>query len=153
MASPASPAVATVTPFGHNACRKLRIKDDHLARVLEGVDHLLFDGAMGTQLQERGLAAGEIPELLCLTNPDEITQIHAAYVAAGSEAVTTNTFGANRTKLGDAATVDQIFSAAVSCARASALVTWQPTSVRPARCCNLWAPSPLTTPMTSLPSR
>ena len=119
MASPASPAVATVTPFGHNACRKLRIKDDHLARVLEGVDHLLFDGAMGTQLQERGLAAGEIPELLCLTNPDEITQIHAAYVAAGSEAVTTNTFGANRTKLGDAATVDQIFSAAVSCARAS----------------------------------
>lgn len=108
-----------VTPQGHVARRTLRIKDEHLARVLEGKDFLLFDGAMGTQLQARGLAAGEIPELLCLTNPEEITEIHAAYVAAGSEVVTTNTFGANATKLGDAATVDQIFSAAIGCARAS----------------------------------
>ena len=60
-----------------------------------------FDGAMGTQLQARGLAAGEIPELLCLSNPDEIREIHAAYVASGSEAVTTNTFGANPFKLKD----------------------------------------------------
>ena len=111
--------VATTTPFGHEACRRLRIKDEHLARVLEGHDYLLFDGAMGTQLQERGLAAGEIPELLCLTNPAEITQIHQAYVEAGSEVVTTNTFGANRTKLGDAASVEQIFKAAIDCARAS----------------------------------
>lgn len=95
-----------VTPAGHRAVRQLRIKDDHLAQVLAGNEFLLFDGAMGTQLQERGLAAGEVPELLCLTNPDEITQIHAAYVAAGSEVVTTNTFGANASKLGDAATVD-----------------------------------------------
>ena len=80
--------------------RNIRIKDDRLASVLAGEQLLLFDGAMGTQLQERGLAAGEIPELLCLTNPDEITQIHATYVAAGSEAVTTNTFGANRASLG-----------------------------------------------------
>ncbi len=116
MASTASP-ISTTTPFGHDACRTLRIKDEHLARVLDGSDHLLFDGAMGTQLQERGLAAGEIPELLCLTNPEEITEIHASYVAAGSEAITTNTFGANRTKLGDAATVDEIFSAAIACAR------------------------------------
>ena len=113
------PTVATVTPLGHEAQRTLRVADDHLARVLAGEDFLLFDGAMGTQLQARGLAAGEIPELLCLTNPAEITEIHAAYVAAGSEVVTTNTFGANRTKLGDAATVDEIFTAAISCARAS----------------------------------
>ena len=99
--------------------RSLRVADDHLQAVLDGREFLLFDGAMGTQLQARGLAAGEIPELLCLTNPDEIREIHAAYVAAGSEAVTTNTFGACALKLGDAATVEEVFTAAVRCARAS----------------------------------
>jgi len=100
------------------APRTLRVADDHLQAVLDGREFLLFDGAMGTQLQARGLKAGEIPELLCLTNPDEIRDIHAAYVAAGSEAITTNTFGANAMKLGDAATVEEVFSAAVGCARA-----------------------------------
>ncbi len=99
--------------------RTLRIKDDRLAAVLAGEQILVFDGAMGTQLQERGLAAGELPELLCLTNPDEIRAIHAAYVEAGADVVTTNTFGANTAKLGDAATVEQIFSAAIACAKAS----------------------------------
>ena len=112
-------SVATITPLGHQALRAPRVRDEHLARVLAGEDFLLFDGAMGTQLQARGLAAGEIPELLCLTNPQEITEIHAAYVAAGSEVVTTNTFGANRTKLAGHATVDEIFTAAIGCARAS----------------------------------
>jgi 5-methyltetrahydrofolate--homocysteine methyltransferase len=71
------------------------VRDEHLAAVLRGEEFLLFDGAMGTQLQARGLAAGELPELLCLTNPTEIREVHAAYVAAGAEVVTTNTFGAN----------------------------------------------------------
>ncbi len=78
-----------------------------------------FDGAMGTQLQARGLAAGETPELLCLTNPREIAEIHRAYVEAGSEVVTTNTFGASAPKLAGAATVEEVFSAAVACARES----------------------------------
>lgn len=112
-------ATVLTTPQGHRATRHLRVKDEHLARVLAGEEFLLFDGAMGTQLQARGLAAGETPELLCLTDPEQITQIHAAYVAAGSEAVTTNTFGANALKLAGAATVEEIFQAAVSCARAS----------------------------------
>jgi 5-methyltetrahydrofolate--homocysteine methyltransferase len=47
----------------------VRAKDDHLRRVLEGRDHLLFDGAMGTMLQRAGLEAGELPELLCITHP------------------------------------------------------------------------------------
>ena len=112
-------AASLTTPLGFTATRKLRVADERLARVLAGEEFLLFDGAMGTQLQARGLAAGELPELLCLTNPAEITEIHRAYVAAGSEVVTTNTFGANRTKLGDAASVEQIFDAAIACARAS----------------------------------
>ncbi|MDM8270175.1 homocysteine S-methyltransferase family protein [Thermophilibacter provencensis] len=92
---------------------------DLLRSALAGEGFLLFDGAMGTQLQERGLAAGELPELLCLSNPQEVTEIHASYVAAGADIVTTNTFGANAAKLGDAATVEEVFSAAVSCARAA----------------------------------
>ena len=93
--------------------------DNDLRAVLRGKRHLLFDGGMGTMLQARGLQAGELPELLNLTHPDEITAIHRAYVEAGSEVVTTNTFGANRLKLGDAASVGEVFSAAARCARAS----------------------------------
>jgi len=99
--------------------RTLRIKDERLAAALAGEQFLLFDGAMGTQLQERGLAAGELPELLCLSHPDEIQAIHETYVVAGADVATTNTFGANAVKLGDAATVEQVFRAAIACATAS----------------------------------
>lgn len=75
----------------------LTIKDEHLRRALEGREYLLVDGAMGTQMQERGLDALEaVPELLCKTHAADITAIHAAYIAAGAEVVTTNTFSANR---------------------------------------------------------
>ena len=107
---------------GHMQPRRaadLRICDDYLARVLEGDAFLLFDGAMGTMLQARGLQAGSLPELLCLTDPEGVTAVHAAYVEAGSQCVTTNTFGANARKLEGAATVVEIFSAAATCARAS----------------------------------
>ncbi len=97
----------------------VRIKDDRLRAVLDGTSFLLFDGAMGTMLQQRGLDAGELPELLCITNPDEITAIHRAYVEAGSLVATTNTFGANELKLGNRAAVEDVFAHAVSCARAS----------------------------------
>ena len=90
-----------------------------LSASLSGDAFLLIDGAMGTQLQARGLAAGEQPELLCLTHPEVVTDVHAAYVAAGADVVTTNTFGANAAKLGGAATVEEVFSAAVACARAA----------------------------------
>lgn len=99
--------------------RQLAVADDYLAAVLRGEEFLVLDGAMGTMLQAAGLAAGEIPELLCLTNPEDITGIHAQYVEAGSQAVTINTFGANARKLGDAATVEEIYQAAIGCARAS----------------------------------
>ena len=97
----------------------LRVPDADLLAVLRGEYHVLLDGAMGTMLQRRGLAAGELPELLNLQHPEEITAIHRAYVEAGSEMVTTNTFGANALKLGEAATVDDVFAAAISCARAA----------------------------------
>jgi len=54
------------------------------------------DGAMGTELQRAGLAIGECGERWVLDHPDRLEKIHAAYVAAGSQAIITNTFGANR---------------------------------------------------------
>ena len=63
--------------------------------------HLLFDGAMGTLLQESGLPAGTPPEKMNLTAPEAVEKIHAAYKAAGSDILTANTFGASRRKLGE----------------------------------------------------
>ncbi len=99
--------------------RPRRCKDEHLARVLAGEDLLLFDGAMGTQLQARGAKTGEIPELLNLTDPDLIASVHRAYVEVGTEMVAANTFGANRLKLQGQASVDEVFAAAIECARAA----------------------------------
>ncbi|MBQ6923609.1 MAG: homocysteine S-methyltransferase family protein [Kiritimatiellae bacterium] len=72
-------------------------------------DLLLLDGAMGTQLQARGLQPGETPELWNLTRPDDVRAIHAAYFKAGAQVVYANTFGANRAKYhGDAPLADVI---------------------------------------------
>ena len=59
---------------------------------------LFFDGAMGTMLQKNGMKSGEIPELLNLTHPELISQIHEEYLEAGADIITTNTFGANPLK-------------------------------------------------------
>lgn len=60
---------------------------------------LLLDGAMGTMLQAAGMPAGVSPEQYCLENPDILKGIHAAYLEAGSNIITTCTFGANSFKL------------------------------------------------------
>ena len=63
--------------------------------------HHLFDGGMGTMLQRAGLRAGEVPERLNLTAPATVESIHRAYVQAGADILTANTFGANRRKMGE----------------------------------------------------
>jgi methionine synthase I (cobalamin-dependent) len=60
---------------------------------------VLTDGAWGTQLQARGLAIGEFPDAWNLTNPDKVGEVAAAYVAAGSDLILTNTFGSNTIRL------------------------------------------------------
>ena len=62
---------------------------------------VLTDGAWGTELQVRGLAVGEFPDLWNLTQPDRVTEVAAAYVAAGSQLILTNTFGANRVRMAE----------------------------------------------------
>ena len=59
----------------------------------------IFDGGFGTELQKRGLKAGDIPEELNITNPEIISEIHKAYIDAGADYITTNSFGLNPLKL------------------------------------------------------
>lgn len=60
---------------------------------------LLFDGAMGTQLYERGVFLNQCFEHSNLTQPALVKQVHRDYLEAGAQVLTTNTFGANRVKL------------------------------------------------------
>src|SRR5687767_3136016 len=88
-----------------------RALDEQLTRRI-----LVIDGAMGTMIQRHGLAEEDFRgerfaghptplmganDLLVLTRPDIIREIHAAYAAAGADLIETNTFNANRVSLAD----------------------------------------------------
>ena len=80
----------------------------------------IFDGAMGTMLQEGGLKPGGCPELMNLEQPDVVQKIHEAYIEAGATLIETNTFGASALKLdhyGLEDRVKEINEAAVKIAR------------------------------------
>ena len=80
-------------------------------------NNLLFlDGGMGTLLQARGLEAGELPERWNISHPEVIKEIHRNYYDAGSNVVSTNTFGANLLKFSHDE-LDEIVCAAVKNAR------------------------------------
>lgn len=68
----------------------------------------LLDGAMGTQLIARGIELGRCCDYLNIEQPDTILDIHRAYLAAGSDAVLTNTFGANKFALGKHGLSDKV---------------------------------------------
>ncbi|MFU8844016.1 MAG: homocysteine S-methyltransferase family protein, partial [Bacteroidales bacterium] len=57
---------------------------------------VLFDGAMGTELYNRGVFINSCYDELNLSRPQIIKEIHKAYVEAGADVIETNTFGANR---------------------------------------------------------
>src|SRR4030088_1432277 len=61
---------------------------------------LLCDGAMGTMLYARGVPLDACFDVLNLSEPKIVQSIHAEYIQAGSDLIETNTFGANRFKLG-----------------------------------------------------
>ncbi len=101
-------------------------------------DHILFlDGAMGTMVQAlsldetavRGKRFAHHPvdlknfvDVLCLTQPTAVTEIHRQYLLAGADIVTTNTFGASPAGMEEFQlppdAVAEINHAAVQCARA-----------------------------------
>lgn len=99
-------------------------------RYLDAIaDHvLIFDGAMGTQIQRHKLTADDFGgeqyngcnDFLVITRPDVIEGIHASYFAAGCEVVETDTFRSNRHTLGEYGLQDRVLEinrAAASLAR------------------------------------
>ncbi|SMP46138.1 methionine synthase (B12-dependent) [Neorhodopirellula lusitana] len=100
---------------------------------------LMLDGAMGTMIQRLKLDEADVrgdrfadhdkdlknfSDILCLTHPDKITDIHAAYYEAGSDIVETNSFGASPIGMVEFGLplelVNEINVAAVQCARKAA---------------------------------
>ena len=79
---------------------------------------VFLDGAMGTMLQKAGLKTGDIPELLGLTSPEIVMDIHKQYIDAGADIIYANTFGANGYKLkGCGHSVDEVIGAAIKNAK------------------------------------
>ncbi len=80
---------------------------------------LFFDGGLGSMLQEKGLAAGELPETWNLTHKEDITEVAYAYLEAGADIINMNTFGANRLKFpkGSEYDVETVITAAYEAAR------------------------------------
>ncbi|HET9142849.1 methionine synthase [Actinophytocola sp.] len=93
--------------------------------LLTALDHgvLVADGAMGTALQSVSLSLADFAglegcnEILNVTRPDVVRAVHRGYFEAGSDAVETNTFGANLTNLGDYDIADRIFELSEAGAR------------------------------------
>jgi len=101
----------TVEATPHGRTERQALLGEALGRRI-----LIIDGAMGTMIQRYGLdeedfrgdrfADSAIPllgsnDLLCLTRPDVIREIHGEYAAAGADLIETNTFSANRISLAD----------------------------------------------------
>lgn len=69
------------------------------SKVIESQEPLLFDGAMGTELYNKGIFINRCFEDANLSSPALVSDIHSAYVRAGAQVLTTNSWGANRLKL------------------------------------------------------
>jgi 5-methyltetrahydrofolate--homocysteine methyltransferase len=72
---------------------------DKLLSFLQAHPIILGDGAMGTMLQAAGLTTGGAPEEWNVNRPEVVKGIYRSYVDAGSQVITTNTFGGTRFRL------------------------------------------------------
>ena len=91
-----------------------------LIERLQAGEVLVADGAVGTILQQQGLAPGQCPESFNLTSPEVLEQVAAQYRQAGADIVQTNTFGGSPLKLAEyglAGQTEQINQAAVNAVR------------------------------------
>src|SRR5689334_14426345 len=87
----------------------------HHSIYLNSLEHsvLVFDGAMGTSIQDRELSpeafAGHegCNEFLIVSQPSVLEDVHASFLEAGCDVIETNTFGASRLKLGEYGLEDQ----------------------------------------------
>src|SRR6266566_1320371 len=69
---------------------------------------LVCDGAMGTMLYAKGIFINKSFDALNLSSPELVGEVHQEYVRAGADIVETNTFGANRVKLGSFGIADKL---------------------------------------------
>ena len=81
---------------------------ESILAVLARGQVVVGDGAFGTMLQAQGLGPGTIPEAWNADHPDRIQAVHRAYLEAGSQIITANTFGGNRPRLSDAGLEDRL---------------------------------------------
>jgi methionine synthase I (cobalamin-dependent) len=81
---------------------------------------VVTDGAWGTQMQALGLPPGQLPDRWNLTEPERVESVAAAYVAAGSQIILTNTFQSNRFALGDDIDVAEVNRAGARLSRRAA---------------------------------
>ena len=72
---------------------------DRLTPLLAERPWLLADGAMGSNLFERGLQSGDAPELWNTDHPDRVAQLQRAFIQAGADIILTNSFGGTRHRL------------------------------------------------------
>jgi 5-methyltetrahydrofolate--homocysteine methyltransferase len=72
---------------------------DRLASLLAQRPWLLADGAIGSNLFERGLTSGDAPELWNSEHPERIAQLHRAFIESGADIILTNSFGGTRYRL------------------------------------------------------
>lgn len=83
-----------------------------------GKRFVFFDGSMGTMLQKSGLKPGELPDLLNIKAPEKVEAVHRAYIEAGADIITTNTFGCNPHSLnGTGFTAAEVIRAGIDIAR------------------------------------
>ncbi|OQA44706.1 MAG: Bifunctional homocysteine S-methyltransferase/5,10-methylenetetrahydrofolate reductase [Chloroflexi bacterium ADurb.Bin325] len=73
---------------------------DRLIDFMQAHAVVIGDGAMGTMLQAAGLTTGGAPEAWNVARPDVVKGIYQGYAAAGSQIITTNSFGGTRYRLG-----------------------------------------------------
>jgi len=78
---------------------------------------LVCDGAMGTMLYAKGVFINKSFDALNLTQPDLVAEVHADYIQAGADIIETNTFGANRIKLGSFGLADKLHAINIEGAR------------------------------------
>jgi homocysteine S-methyltransferase len=79
-----------------------------VARLLDPLQVVVFDGAMGTMLYNKGVFINQCYDELNLRAPDLVRDVHKAYRKAGAEVLETNTFGANRFKLAQYGLQEQV---------------------------------------------
>lgn len=70
---------------------------------------ILFDGGMGTELYNKGIPIYKSFDEINLINPNLVQSIHKEYIDSGADIIETNTFGANRFKLGAHQIADKLY--------------------------------------------